>query len=76
MFLPLALVLLRISHSMEALDSDLIGTVGQDHTKPLFQFGTELELSALEVGGIIISLGHHFSPKFSQYSWLTGSCTN
>lgn len=32
----LALVLLRISHSIEALNSNLIGTVDQDHTKPHF----------------------------------------
>lgn len=49
MCLPLALVLLRISHSVEALDSDLIGTVDQDHTKSVFQFGTELEMSAAAV---------------------------
>lgn len=49
-------VLLRISHSIEALDSNLIGTVDQDHTKPLFQFGTELEMSAV----VISCLHYHF----------------
>lgn len=47
MCLTLAVVLLRIRHSVEALDSDLIGTVYKDHTKSLFQFGTELGMSAL-----------------------------
>lgn len=44
---PLALVLLRISLSVEALDGDLIETADQDHTEPLFQFGTEREMSAV-----------------------------
>lgn len=64
---------------MEALNSDLIGTVDQNHTK-LFQFDTELEMSEFfffqYVACIILSLEHYFSPKFSQYSWLTGLCNN
>lgn len=46
MRLPLAIVLVRISHSFEAQISDLIETVDQDHTKPLCQFSTELEMPA------------------------------
>lgn len=35
-YLPLKLGLLRISHSVEALESHLISTVALTHTKPLF----------------------------------------
>ncbi len=47
MHCPLALVLLKIIHSVLSLWTHLIESVDQDHTVLLFQFGRELETSAV-----------------------------